>query len=52
MGRSADVDCEDNLQLFIDLENTEEGYGCVVREERFLKFCTFSAHDVSIEMKL
>jgi hypothetical protein len=44
----ADLDCEDNLQEFIDMGDGEEGFGCVLREEEFLEFCKYSTVDEDI----
>lgn len=43
IGRVADLDCEDNLQGFIDMRKEEEGYGTVLREKEFLEFCKYSS---------
>ena len=44
----ADLDCEDNLQEFIDMGDGEEGFGSVLREEEFLEFCKYSSVDDDI----
>jgi len=41
----ADLDCEDNLQGFIDMGEGTEGYGTVLRETEFLEFCKYSPVD-------
>jgi len=40
-----DLDCEDNLQRFIDMGLEGEGYGTVLREKEFLEFCKYSLVD-------
>jgi N-terminal glutamine amidase len=36
------VDVEDNLQRFIGMSDSEEGYGQVLQESEFLEFCQYS----------
>jgi hypothetical protein len=41
------IDCEDNLQEYIDMTNLGEGYGRVVTEKEFLEFCNYPLRSIN-----
>ena len=40
------VDCEDNLQDYIDMTNLDEDYGRIVTEQGFLELCNYPVRSI------